>query len=489
MIAIVEDNPKPAEHDPHGVAQEIKWEDYRDHLATADKDGHRRWIYAKKPAGFWHDRRMWWSWLLIAIMFAGPWIRINGNPLLLINIVERRFSILGQIFWPQDTVIFAVAMLVFFAGIMIFTTAFGRLWCGWACPQTVMMEMVFRKIEYFIEGDYQEQRALDAAPWTARKFFTKALKHVVFFGASFIVGNTLLAYIIGSEQLLRLQLDDPRRHLVGLTFMVLFSLLFYAIFARFREQACTFICPYGRFQSALLDENTLVVAYDHKRGEARAPLHRGETFDQRKAEGKGDCVNCRACVVVCPTGIDIRNGVQMECVNCTACIDACDHIMDKVGRPHGLIRYASLNNIATGERQRFTPRMKLYSLVLTGLISLFLYLVFTRSDVETSFIRAPGSLFQTTADGKIENLYTVKVVNKTMHDIPVELRLENIQGKVKVMGAADFTAPAAKLVQTSVLVELDPQVVKGANTPLKIGIYSKGRLLEIVSTSFVGPRR
>jgi cytochrome c oxidase accessory protein FixG len=485
-------NSPPAEEphsDSHGVAQEIKWEDYRDHLATADKDGNRRWIHAKKPSGKWHTRRAWFSAMLIIIMFAGPWIRINGNPLLLINIIERRFSILGQIFWPQDTVIFAVAMLVFFAGIMIFTTAFGRLWCGWTCPQTVMMEMVFRKIEYLIEGDFQEQRILDAAPWTAGKIFKKALKHIVFFGASFIIGNTLLAYIIGSEQLLHIQLDDPRNHLAGLTFMILFTLLFYAIFARFREQACTFICPYGRFQSALLDENTMVVAYDNKRGEKRAPLTRGQTHEQRAASGQGDCVNCRACVVVCPTGIDIRNGVQMECVNCTACIDACDHIMDKVQRPRGLIRFASLNNIATGAKQRFTPRMQLYSIILAALISLFLFLVFTRTDVETSLLRAPGSLFLTTADGKIENLYTMKVVNKTLHDITVELRLENIKGTVKVMGAANLTAPAAKLVQTSVLVELDPQLVKGPNTPLKIGIYSKGKLLETVSTSFVGPRK
>jgi cytochrome c oxidase accessory protein FixG len=489
MPALMEQKPPSAEPIEHGVAQDINWEDYRDHLTTADKDGHRRWLYPKQPAGYWHDRRLWLSWLLIAVMFAGPWIRINGNPLLLVNIVERRFSILGQIFWPQDTLIFAVAMLVFFAGIMIFTAAFGRLWCGWTCPQTVMMEMVFRKLEYLIEGDAAEQRALDAAPWTVRKFAKKAFKHVVFFGASFIVGNTLLAYIIGSEQLLRIQLDDPRNHVVGLTFMTLFSLLFYAIFASFREQACTFICPYGRFQSALLDENTLLVAYDNKRGETRAPLHRGETFDQRKTEGKGDCVNCRACVAVCPTGIDIRNGVQMECVNCTACIDACDAIMDKVGRPRGLVRYASLNNIAHGTPQRFTARMKLYAAVLTGLITLFLYLVFTRSDVETTLLRAPGSLFQVTAEGKVGNIYTVKVVNKTMHDIPVELRLENLPGKVRVMGSSDFTSPAAKLAQTSVLIELEPKQLTGASTKLRLGVYSQGKLLETVHTAFVGPRK
>jgi cytochrome c oxidase accessory protein FixG len=479
---------EPGRHDDQGVAQDIDWEDYRDHLATADKDGRRRWVYAKKPGGLWHRRRAWLSVALIAIMFAGPWIRINGNPLLMINILERRFSILGQIFWPQDTVIFAVAMLVFITSIIIFTTAFGRLWCGWTCPQTVMMEMVFRKIEHLIEGDATAQRALDAAPWDRRKILKKALKHVVFFALSFVIGNTLLAYIIGSDQLLAIQFDDPRNHIIGLTAMLLFTLLFYGIFARFREQACTFICPYGRFMSAAIDENTLVVAYDYKRGEKRGPLHRSQSFDQRKAGGLGDCVACRQCVAVCPTGIDIRNGTQMECVNCTACIDACDTIMDKVGRPRGLIRFASLNNIERGEKQRFTKRMALYSAVLGGLIALFLFLVFTRAAVETTLLRAPGALFQQTADGRIENIYTVKIINKTSRDLPVELKLENLPGTLRVMSPGRFTVPGEKLAQTSVLIDLDARLLTGANTRLRIGIYSNGKRLETVNTSFVGPR-
>ncbi len=472
----------------HGVAQEINWEDFRDHLATADKDGHRRWVYPKKPAGKWYRWRTWFSVVLIAIMFIGPWVRINGNPLLMINILERRFSILGQIFWPQDTVIFAVAMLVFITGIIIFTTAFGRLWCGWTCPQTVMMEMVFRRVEYWIEGDAAEQRALDLAPWTGRKIFKKALKQIVFLGLSFIVGNTLLAYIIGSDGLLAIQFDDPRKHLVGLIAMTAFTLLFYGIFARFREQACTFICPYGRFQSTILDENTMVVAYDHKRGEGREPLRRGQTFEGRKERGVGDCISCRQCVAVCPTGIDIRNGTQMECVNCTACIDACDAVMDKVGRPRGLIRFASLDNIERGLPQRFTRRMTLYSVVLTGLISLFLYLVFTRAAVETTFLRAQGALFQLTPEGKIENLYTVKIINKTSHDIPIDLVLENVAGTVRVMGVSPFLVPKEKLAQTSVLIVLDPKDLTGGSTKLKLGVFSKGKRLEEVETSFVGPR-
>ena len=479
----------PQPNEKSGVAQDINWDDFRDHLATADQQGNRRWLHPKKPSGPWHRRRAWFAFALIVIMFAGPWIRIHGNPLLLLNIIERRFSILGQIFWPQDFVIFAVAMLVFITGIIIFTTAFGRLWCGWACPQTVMMEMVFRKVEYLIEGDAHDQRALDAAPWNAGKVFKKALKQFVFLGLSFIVGNTLFAYIVGSEKLLAIQFDDPRNHLAGLTFMVLFTLLFYAIFARFREQACTFICPYGRFQSAILDENSMVVAYDHKRGEKRAPLHRDQSHEQRVASGQGDCVACRQCVVVCPTGIDIRNGTQMECVNCTACIDACDTIMDKVGRPRGLIRFASLNNIERGEPQRFTARMKLYAGVLTALVAFFLFLVFTRAAVETTLLRAPGSLFQQTAEGRIQNIYTMKVINKTARNLPVELKLENADGTVRLMGAGPFVVPKENQAQTSVLIELSPVALTGNSTKLKLGIYANGKRLETVTTGFVGPRR
>jgi cytochrome c oxidase accessory protein FixG len=479
---------KPKDQDPQSPAQDIDWQDFRDHLTTADKQGHRQWVYAKQPHGKWTKRRTWVAWLLIGIMFAGPFVHINGNPLLMMNIVERRFSILGQLFWPQDAVIFAVAMLTFLTGIILFTTAFGRLWCGWTCPQTVMMEMVFRKLEYLIEGDALAQRNLAAAPWSGRKIVKKTSKLGIFFVLSFIVGNTLLAYIIGSDQLLKIITDDPRHHVSGLFFMTLFTLLFFAIFARFREQACTFICPYGRLQSAMLDENSMVVAYDHKRGERRAHLQRNQPPTQRAATGAGDCVSCNQCVAVCPTGIDIRNGLQMECVHCTACVDACDSVMDKVGLPKGLIRYASLNSIENREPFRFTARMGVYAVVLCGLITLFLALVLTRPAVEAIFLRAPGALFQQTTEGRVENLYTLKLVNKTMRDLPVELKLENLPGKLEVMGDQHLIVPAAKLAQTSVLIELDTARLSGASTKLIVGIYSQGKLLQRVNTVFIGPR-
>jgi cytochrome c oxidase accessory protein FixG len=470
-----------------GPMKSVDWSDFRDHLSTADKEGHRMWLYPRKPHGRFYRARTWLSWFLLAIMFAGPFIRVRGNPLLLLNFVERKFVILGHIFWPQDMFISAVTMLIFLTGIIVFTAAFGRLWCGWTCPQTVLMEMVFRKIEYFIEGDSFAQRALAKAPLTAGKIAKKVLKHGIFFSLSFVVGNTLLAYIIGPERLFRIISDNPANHLKGLVFMILFTLVFYAIFARFREQACTFICPYGRLQSTLLDENSIVVAYDHKRGEKRGPLRRSQPAETRQQLGFGDCIDCHQCVNVCPTGIDIRNGTQMECVHCTACIDACDAVMEKVGRPLGLIRYASLNGIEKGERLRFTPGLVGYSVLLAALIGFWAFLVFTRSDVQTTLLRAPGALFQQMANGHFSNLYTVRVVNKTSRAMPIQLRLEDINGDLQVMGANIVVSPE-QLAETSVLIELDRKDMLPGHTPIIVGVYSDGRRIEKLKTSFIGPR-
>ncbi len=482
--------PEPDEKtDPQSPMKRVDWKDYRDHLTTADKQGNRTWLYPRKPSGTWHRRRAWLSFGLLALLFAGPFIRINGNPYFLFNIVERKFSILGQLFWPSDMAIFAIAMLLFITSIIVFTTAFGRLWCGWTCPQTLLMEMVFRKIEYAIEGDSFAQRALAKAPWTGKKIAIKLTKHAIFFALSWIIGNTLLAYIIGSEQLIQIITDDPHNHITGLSFMTAFTIVFYLIFARFREQACTFICPYGRFMSATIDENTMVVAYDHKRGENRAPWKKAQSIVLRQAEGFGDCVGCRACVAVCPTGIDIRDGTQMECVHCTACIDACDATMDKINRPRGLIRYASLNSIERGEKFKFTPRMMLYLVAITALAGVLAILVFTRTDVETMLLRAPGALYQQLNDGRIENLYTIKLLNKTTRDLEVTLKLEDVEGTISVMGTGELNVPRAALSQTSVLIALDPKHLHGSTLKLRIGVYdAQGRKLETIKTVFVGPR-
>jgi cytochrome c oxidase accessory protein FixG len=470
------------------AAPSVNGSDFRDHLATADKEGRRLWLYPKKPHGPFYRARTWLTWLLLAVMFGGPFIKINGNPLLMINVVERRFSVLGVIFWPQDNLVFALGFLLFLMGIAVFTAAFGRLWCGFTCPQTVLMEMVFRKIEYWIEGDSEAQKALSHASWTINKIVKRLSKHTIFILLSLVIGNTLLAYIIGIDDLKRIIADNPLHHLSGLTFMVLFTLIFYGIFARFREQACTFICPYGRFQSTLIDENTIVVAYDHKRGEKRGHLRRSETIEQRAARKTGDCIDCFKCVSVCPTGIDIRNGTQMECVNCTACIDECDDVMDKIGRPRGLIRFASLNGIETGQKLRITPRIIGYSLILLLLGAGLATLLLTRSEVDTTLLRAPGALFQSSPEGKISNLYLLKLTNKTRQEIPIQLKLESLLGELTVLGG-QLHLPAEKQTEASVLIEITPERLKSGNTPLRVGVYAGPKKIETLKTIFIGPRK
>jgi cytochrome c oxidase accessory protein FixG len=486
---VIAQPPKPSEpsKQPDSPLKKVDWQDFREHLATADQQGRRMWLYPRKPRGSWFNARRGLAVALLAIMFAGPFVRIHGNPLLMINIVERRFSILGHVFWPQDMFLFALAVLLFLTGIVVFTAAFGRLWCGWACPQTVLMEMVFRPIEWLIEGHGQSQRRFDKAPASFKKVARKLLKHGIFLGLSFVIGNTLLAYIIGTDELFKIIKDPPHQHFVGLTFMVLFTLVFYGIFARFREQACTFICPYGRFQSTLLDENSLIVAYNAKRGERRGKYSRGLTWDQRREAGGGDCVACNACVDVCPTGIDIRNGLQMECVHCTACIDACNHVMSRLGRPKDLIGYNSLNNLERGQHFGITPRIAGYCGILAVLTVLFAVLLYTRADVQATLLRAQGAIFQKMPNGKLSNLYTVKLVNKASHLVPVELRLEQPEGKLTVLGHR-LDVPSEKLVEASVLIELDPAQVKGGKASLQIGVWSGDKKLQTVKSVFIGPR-
>ena len=475
--------PSPA----NSPVKAVDWADFREHLATADQQGRRMWLYPRRPRGRWYQLRRIFAGLLLAVMFIGPFVRIHGNPLLMVNIIERRFSILGHVFWPQDMILFALAMLLFLTGIVIFTAAFGRLWCGWACPQTVLMEMVFRPIEWLIESDGQTQRRFDQAPASARKLGKKLLKHGIFLGLSFVIGNTLLAYIVGTDELLKIITDGPRAHLVGLTFMILFTLVFYGIFARFREQACTFICPYGRFQSTLLDENSLIVAYNPRRGERRGRLSRQLGWEGRRVQGGGDCVACNACVDVCPTGIDIRNGLQMECVHCTACIDACNHVMAKLGRPPNLIGYNSLDNIERGQHFKITPRIAAYCGVLAVLTVLFAVLLYTRADVEATLLRAQGTLFQKMPDGKYSNLYTLKLVNKTSHLVPVELKLESPEGRLTVLGQ-QLNVPAEKLVEASVLIELDAAQLHAGKAQLRVGAWSEGKRLQTLKNVFIGPR-
>ncbi len=460
-----------------------KDESFRDSIATIDAEGHRKWIFPKKPKGKFYKYRTYVSYLFLLLFFSVPLIRIGGEPLLMINIVQRKFIIFGQIFWPEDFYLFAIGMLTFAVFIILFTVVFGRLFCGWVCPQTIFMEMVFRKIEYWIEGDFKQQRLLKKTAWNTDKICKKVSKHFIFFCISFIIANTFLAYIIGSDELIKIMSDYPSNHISGLIAILVFTSVFYGVYARFREQVCLVVCPYGRLQGVLLDKKSISIAYDYIRGEKRAKIHKNE---DRKVKKLGDCIDCHHCVDVCPTGIDIRNGLQMECVNCTACMDACDEMMENVGLKKGLIRYASEDGIAKNEKLKVTPRTIGYSFVLLSLSTVWIVLLLTRTPVESIILRSSGTLYQAQQDGRISNLYNYSVINKTNNAMPVKFILESPKGEIKLVKDSIYLNKQS-VAEGSMFVILDSTALSSYKVKIKIGVYSNGKKLETVSTNFLGP--
>lgn len=456
-------------------------QEFRNQLATVTKEGKRKWIFPKKPSGRFYNARTIVSIILLAFLVITPFIKVNGHQFLLLDFPNRHFILFGVPFGPHDFHLFVLAMISFIVFIVLFTVIFGRIFCGWACPQTIFMEMVFRKIEYWIEGDAIQQIKLRNAPWTAQKIFKKALKHLIFFALSFFIANIFLSYIISMDKLIEIVTDPPSKHLSGLFAITVFSGVFYFVFSYFREQACTLVCPYGRLQGVLLDQDSIVIAYDYKRGEPRGKLKKGDDFSNR-----GDCIDCHLCVDVCPTGIDIRNGIQLECVNCTACIDACDNVMDKIQRPRGLIRYASLKNIENKAKFKFTPRIMLYSVILFILLSVLTVLMINRTDFNVNVLRTPGMLFQEQPDRKISNLYDLNLVNKTFSPVQMQMKLLNPQGELKIIGS-DLKLDSQQIVEAKFMILLPKESIKKMNTPVEIGIYDGNKLIKKIKTSFLGP--
>ncbi|MEL6303939.1 MAG: cytochrome c oxidase accessory protein CcoG, partial [Bacteroidota bacterium] len=422
-------------------------------------------------------------------LFSAPFVKINGHQFLMFNVLERRFNIFGFPFWPQDFHLVVISMIAGVIFIALFTVAYGRIFCGWFCPQTIFMEMVFRRIEYWIDGDRGAQMRLDKAPWTGKKIRKRLLKWSIFFLISFLIANVFLAYLIGSEKLLRYIQDGPMAHLSTIVPLLIFTAVFYFVFAWFREQVCIIACPYGRLQGVLLDDKSIVVAYDHKRGEGSSGRKKFRKNEDREAMGHGDCIDCFQCVNVCPTGIDIRNGTQLECVNCTACIDECDHIMESIQKPKGLIRYASENEISKKEKFTFTPRMKGYTAVLTILTGVLIGMLFLRSELEANILRLPGQLYQRKENNIISNVYTYKLVNKTTNDIEkVSFKLLSHKGSIILVSQDNFKVGAEQLAEGTLFIEINNSALTGDKDELKIGVYSGEELIETTFTKFLAPR-
>lgn len=458
-------------------------ETYRDKISTVDKAGKRIWLFPKKPKGFFTNYRMIVSYLLLSVLIIGPFIKIGGQPLLLFNVLERKFIIFGQVFWPQDFHLFVIGMITSVVFIILFTVVFGRIFCGWICPQTIFMEGVFRQIEYWIEGDYMAQKKLNRQSWNREKILKKGAKHIIFIAISILIMHTFMAYLVGVEELQNIVVAGPTENTAGFVAMIGLTGLFYGVFSRMREQVCTTICPYGRLQGVLLDKDSVVVAYDHGRGENRGKLRKKE---DRLEVGKGDCIDCNQCVLVCPTGIDIRNGTQLECINCTACIDACDSIMDRVNLPKGLIRYTSESAISEGKAFSFTGRMKAYSAVLTVLVGVLAALLIIRSDFETTILRTPGIMFQEREDGQISNLYQVKMINKTNEDMDVHFKLENKAGMIEMVGE-QLSLTSQGIGEGAFFVVLPPDQIERMSSKISIGVYSGENKIQTVKTKFLGP--
>jgi len=467
----------------------VEREKFRDSIATVDQQGKRSWVYPRKPAGRFYRYRQYVSYLLLAFLVASPFIKINGNQFLMFNVLERRFSIFGFTFWPQDFYIFVLIMIIGVVFIILFTVAFGRIFCGWICPQTIFMEMVFRRIEYWIEGDRGKQIKLDKQKWNAEKLRKKLMKWSIFFFISFLIANIFLAYLIGSDRLLLYVFEGPSAHLSTLLSLLIFTAVFYFVFAWFREQVCVIACPYGRLQGVLLDERSIVVAYDYQRGEKEKGRAKFKKNENRAATGKGDCIDCLQCVQVCPTGIDIRNGTQLECVNCTACIDACNTMMEAVDLPKGLIRYASEANIRKKEPFRFTARLKAYSAVLLILIGVLSGLLFLRSDIEANVLRLPGQLYQHRENGIISNVYTYKLINKTSLDYEdLQFRLLSHSGEIETIGNQFISVASNSFSEGTLFVNISRKSLVKEKEKLEIGVYSKDHLIETTSVTFMGPR-
>jgi cytochrome c oxidase accessory protein FixG len=455
-------------------------ESFRDHLGNQTKKGKRLWLYPKIIKGKYYKYRTYLSWVYFAFFFIAPFIKINGNPLLLLNVLERKFVILGQPFWPQDFHLLVFLILSFVVFIILFTVVFGRVFCGWACPQTIFMEMLFRKIETAIEGNPSKRKKLDAMPWNKEKIMKKGLKHAAFFGMSFLIANTFLAYIIGVEELIAKITGPFMENAWTLVGLLVFTFVFYLVFSKVRELVCIMICPYGRLQGVMLDQNSMVVAYDFERGEPRGKIRKSE--DQAQ---KGDCVDCGLCVDVCPTGIDIRNGTQLECVNCTACMDACDGVMDKIKKPKGLIRIDSITNIKEKIGFRFTPRIISYMVLMGVLLSVFVALLATRTDIEAHILRTRGKSYFPEGD-LITNVYNFTLVNKTFDDKNLTFELKDPNAELVLVDmSGKLEANSEK--KTIFMIKKKRDLLTDRSTKMEIDMYADGEKLKTLKTNFLGP--
>lgn len=450
-------------------------------LSTLERDGSRRWLRPRLSMGSWWHRRRIVAYLLMIVFVAIPHLRIGGKPVILLDIAAREFTIFGRTFLPTDTLLLALLMLTVFVSIVLVTAIAGRAWCGWACPQTVYMEFLFRPIDRLFEGTVGR----GGNPKRAKTIAIQAARFVVYALLCGFLAHTFLAYFVGTERLAQWVRSSPVEHPVAFVVMAATLGLMLFDFMFFREQLCLIACPYGRFQSVMLDQQSMIVAYDYTRGEPRKKGKHSES------DGSGDCVDCHQCVVVCPTGIDIRNGLQMECINCTQCIDACDDVMDKVGSPKGLIRYSSQDSIAGKAKKMFRARTIIYPLILLLLMSGLLYAISTKSGFDVRIIRPSGAPFTVYPDGTASNNFRIRLVNRTSDPQVYSLQADASESDITidVLDQDKMSLDAGESVLVFVRVNFKSAMTRGSGRQV-VGatVSDQSDNVRHVEFSILGPR-
>ncbi len=439
-------------------------------------------IYPRKTKGLFTNLRKFSVWGLLGLYYLLPWLKWNDQQLVLFDLPARKFYIFGMVFWPQD--VFYLAVLLILAALLLFfvTALAGRVWCGYACPQTVWSE-VYIWIEQWVEGDRPQQIKLDNAPWDRVKIGKKVLKQVLWIFFSLWTGFTFVGFFVPVEEL---WFELASGTIAGWS---LFWILFYA-FATYgnagflREQVCLYMCPYARFQSAMFDKDTMIISYDEARGEPRGARKRGAD----KPVDKGDCVDCTLCVQVCPTGIDIRDGLQYQCISCAACIDACDSIMDKMGYPRGLVRYTTEHALKGGTTHVFRARTFIYAGLLSLIALALMYSIFNRVPLEMDIIRDRNSLYRDTGDGNIENVYTLKVINMDDKEHAYTIDVSGIEG-MKLVGAENVRVPSGKVTEVPVKVVANPDRMEARSQEVMFHIEAVDApsLTQTQKARFLGP--
>jgi len=454
-------------------------------LATTDAHGNRVYLYPEDVKGPWKDRRHLFYWFLMVIYLVVPWIYHKGKPLLQIDIFHREFTFFGNTWFGVEPIFMFLVVISSLFFIAFMTSLFGRVWCGWGCPQTVFIQGLFLKIEKLVEGNARKRRELDRGPWNAEKIIRKSIKWIIFTAISLHIAHTFFGYMLGPREVLHMSMKHPGENLGIFIGVMILSGIFLFDFGWFREQFCIIACPYGRMQSVLMDENSLIVAYDQKRGEPR----RGQV----PREQEGDCINCYNCVKVCPTGIDIRRGTQLECIACTMCIDACDNIMEKLKRPKGLIRYSSENELKGQVRKKITPRSIIYAVISLAFVTALTVFLTSSSNLNFQFYRGAEAPFQIVenADGSktIVNHFTMKVTHQgsAAHIAELEILEPTLKDKIQIvtiLRPLKFDKPEVK---TPIFFKFDPKILVNGKLPLKLNVKEEGKVTSTIEVPLVGP--